>query len=798
MGVPPMIRSLFLEPTTGETPVGLMGETPMLRSQKKGKPNAARCSKSKVWNLVLGICLGFGIWNLGFPSPAGAQVANVSSQQVANAIQRGVTWVQARQLPDGSWPDNSQWRGGHTALALLALLNAGVDPHSPEMQAGMARLLETANESTYVVSLKCMVLAAADPAKYRAELTAAAQWLMRTQLENGTWNYSASVRGQDNSNTQFALMGLHEAAKAGVNIDPVVWQRSQKHFRETQLTDGGWTYRNSGPARGSAYGSMTCAGIASLFITGEQILVGRERGYIDGAAYQCGRYVENLEVLGGLGWLARRFDVRTNPQHGTWLHYYLYTLERVGMTGGLRYIGPHDWYRQGARYLVETQVNGCWNDLQDTCFSLLFLAKGLRPVLIQKLQWSGSWNLDRYDAAHLVEYISQKRHQPVAWQSVPLGAPVEDWLTAPILYVQGHEFPRFTDEDVDKLRRFVDNGGVLVFEACCSKVAFAQGFRTLAARAWPDSPPRALGLDHPIFHAAVDLDRTHGIMGIDAGCKTCVFFLPNDLSCVWEQRELQAPKGLATFAFDFGLNLAAYATGGGPLGDRLTRVELAPSRPAGAPRPATQRGVVQIARLIHDGDYNCDSKALANLADLAARVAAIDIVSREEPLDVADEAIFDHPVLIMTGHYAFQMTDPQIDNLARHLSRGGVLIAEACCGQPAFDASFRRLASALVAKMDGATDLAPLPADHPLFSGKVTEPIGTVRLRPALATALDRQTLPSPVILAATVKGRAAILYSPYDWTCGFERDKPYACRGYVEEDAVRLGLALLLFAVSY
>jgi hypothetical protein len=748
--------------------------------------------------------LGFGIWNWGFASgqalaqqPAGPN--DVTTAQVTAAIQRAVALIEKRQNADGSWPDSSQWRGGQTALSLLALLNAGVDRNSPPIQNGLAYLRTIPNEATYTAALRCMALAAADPDGYRAEITVAAQYLMRQQLDNGTWNYSPTVAGQDNSNTQFALLGLHEAAKAGVPIDPAVWLRSQKHFRDTQLTDGGWTYHNSGPAKGNAYGSMTCAGIASLFITGEQIFVGREKGYVDGAAYQCGRYAENLEVLGGLKWLTAHFDVKSNPQHGTWLHYYLYALERVGMTGGLRYIGTHDWYREGARFLVDTQQgDGHWEDLPGTCFSLLFLAKGLRPVLIQKLAWNGQWNPDHYDVSHLVDYINQKRRQSLSWQTVPVSASVEDWLAGPILYMQGHEFPRFGEEEMAKFRRYVDNGGILVFEACCSKPAFAQGFRAFAAQAFADYPLRELSLDHPIFHAAVDLDRTHGIMGIDVGCRTSVFFLPNDVSCLWEQRDLVAPKGLTAFAFDFGLNLAAYASAGGPLADRLTRVMLFPAHQNSQSRPATQRGVVQVARLIHDGDYNADPKCLVNLAELASRAAAIDIVSREEALDPGDEAIFEHPVLFMTGHYRFALSDKQIDNLARHLSRGGVLIAEACCGQPAFDASFRQLATALVGKMEGAKDLTALPSNHPLFSGQVAEPIGAVRLRPALAEALDRPTLDWPVILAVTVHGRPVILYSPYDWSCGLEHDKPFACRGYAEEDSVRLGMALLLYAVSY
>ncbi len=461
-----------------------------------------------------------------------AQPADVTSQDVAKAIQQAVDVIEAAQQPSGGWPDQSQWRGGQTALSLLALLNAGVDRNTSPIRKGLAYLHGIPNESTYVVSLRCMVLVAAGAESTNGELISATQWLTSHQLSDGTWDYSPTSPGRDNSNTQFALLGLHEAAKAGVNVDQIVWGRSQAHFNDTQNADGGWCYKfrslDNGP---SSYGSMTCAGVASLFITGEQLMAGREKGYFEGGAYQCGRYAENVHIAGGLGWLARHFTVQSNPGHGNWQYYYLYALERVGMTGGLRYIGEHDWYRLGARELLSTQRGGMWNNsLVDTCFSLLFLAKGLRPVIIQKLQWNGLWNPDRYDLAHLTEYVSLKRGQIFTWQIVPISADVEDWLTAPILYFQGHDFPKFTDRDVEKLRNFVDNGGVLVAEACCSKPAFAAGFRKFAATAFKEYPLRELSPDHPVFHAVVDLDRTHGVMGIDAACRTSVFFLPNDVS----------------------------------------------------------------------------------------------------------------------------------------------------------------------------------------------------------------------------------------------------------------------------
>jgi hypothetical protein len=92
-------------------------------------------------------------------------------------------------------------------------------------------------------------------------------------------------------------------------------------------------------------------------------------------------------------WLADNFTVTTNPavsftdsepQNGDWgrTWYYLYGLERVGALKHTTHIGEHDWYKEGATWLVDDQKgNGLWQDNQpDTCFSLLFLARATSRI----------------------------------------------------------------------------------------------------------------------------------------------------------------------------------------------------------------------------------------------------------------------------------------------------------------------------------------------------------------------------------------------------------------------------------
>jgi hypothetical protein len=64
----------------------------------------------------------------------------------------------------------------------------------------------------------------------------------------------------DNSNTQFAILGLWAARKHGVPVEEA-FDRIQQRFLDTQCADGGWPYSGRG-VPGSP--SMTCAGLLGL------------------------------------------------------------------------------------------------------------------------------------------------------------------------------------------------------------------------------------------------------------------------------------------------------------------------------------------------------------------------------------------------------------------------------------------------------------------------------------------------------------------------------------------------------
>jgi predicted Zn finger-like uncharacterized protein len=235
-----------------------------------------------------------------------------------------------------------------------------------------------------------------DPAKLRLDGGAA---VPATLAGLAVWQCDTDPAPQwvsDNSNTQFAVLGLWAAKTRGVPV-----QRSLAllvaRFHKAQNADGSWGYGVSGPQPGTP--SMTCAGLLGLAVG--QGLVNEARGKGKPAPRPAHA---DPAIKKGLAYLARQID---NP-HKPWQNdsgapqadlYFTWSVERVGVIFGLPSIGGKDWYGWGAEKLVANQkINGdqgnwlaggyfAQHPVVNTCFALLFLKQAnLAKDLTAKLQ----------------------------------------------------------------------------------------------------------------------------------------------------------------------------------------------------------------------------------------------------------------------------------------------------------------------------------------------------------------------------------------------------------------------------
>jgi hypothetical protein len=128
---------------------------------------------------------------------------------------------------------------------------------------------------------------------------------------------------------------------------------------------------------------MTSGGVSSLVICRSELLGGADYdSKLDRRAEQG--------IWDGLAWLGANFTVKENPgppdalmNAKSWQYYCLFGIERAGVLAAVRWMAGHDWYREGAAYLVErSSRQGGWShegegsdNLEDSCFALLFLKR---------------------------------------------------------------------------------------------------------------------------------------------------------------------------------------------------------------------------------------------------------------------------------------------------------------------------------------------------------------------------------------------------------------------------------------
>ncbi|MGB0739620.1 MAG: DUF4159 domain-containing protein, partial [Planctomycetaceae bacterium] len=144
-----------------------------------------------------------------------------------------------------------------------------------------------------------------------------------------------------------------------------------------------------------------------------------------------------------------------------------------------------------------------------------------------------------------------------------------------------------------------------------------------------------------------------------------------------------------------------------------------------------------------------------------------------------------------------QLPVQQQESLREYLNRGGVLFADACCGSRPFDRSFRDLIQQLFPEQE----LSVIPPDHELYSKAIGHEIGQVRRRrliPGESTASLDLRIESgvPVLEGIEIDGRLAVIYSRYDISCALEHQASLACDGYLEEDAAKLAVNVVLYSM--
>ena len=703
----------------------------------------------------------------GPPPPVkGAQDAELV-QKVKDAIDKGVKYLKKTQSGDGDWEAFvlnvvGGQKGGPSALATLALLNSGLTKDDPAVAKALEYLRKLDRERTYVVSLQTMVFAEARDKKDLPAIEKNVQWLKDKAIyKEGRltgWSYPMNTIA-DNSNTQYAVLALYAAKTAGVKIDDAFWKSIQDFYKFSQHQDqlnaraGYWSYASVGEM-GPSF-TMTVGGACGLLVANMGLDASPQQlNDSTGVAAKCGIYPDNDELAKGMYWIGARF----NFMEGKSYYYNFYGLERLGRLSGQRFIGTHDWYREGCSQLVSSQeqdgsfvvrgdktyIDTKWPVIT-TSFAMLFLSKGRTPVLISKFAWGNfrkeraenavlteldaadrpttqvGWNRKHNDCRNRVEFAARELFDgaPLSWQvydtrlqgladdNTKIDSEVGLLLQSPVVYLNGHGAMPFVTERTEFmsvpeqiLKRYVEEGGFLLGEACCGDTKFAESFEALMRRLFPGSTLKKVPPEHAIWSMFPGISPADfpDLMYLDRGCRTVAIFSPSPLAGYWEERrfvpaDARSPKTHGEKAFCLSRNIIAYATGMELPKPKLTTTKLV-DRTADSGIARSKFRALQLKYVSDEGAQPPPAAdALRNLMAYLGQTAKLDVTLNSEVLAPGDAQLSKYKFMYLHGRKPVSFSPDESDNIKANLQTGGLLLADAACNDikawKVFDQSFR-------------------------------------------------------------------------------------------------------------
>lgn len=742
--------------------------------------------------------------------------AVVSAEQVQQSLRRGCDWLYSTQREDGTWEkgnapnpggrendhDGGQF-GGRTALAVYALLASGEKHDDPRLTKAIDFLKRTEITGVYAVAMRMLAFSFLPQTDEVKRLIGRDAQLMLRMVKTqgraaGHYDYTPRVRGTNtysHSRSQYGALGMWVAAQTGFEIPQNYWALVERGWVANQDASGGWTYTHAADNSRNLplTPGMTAAGIATLFITND-FLYSRQ-------GLDCRGNVNNPAIDKGLAWMAKNMDkVATDVRYDRDFPYVsLYAIERIGVASGLKYIGDVDWYSKGAAWIVGKQnTNGSWTGTggsfvdthADSCFAMLFLARGRAPVVFNKLQYDlpeprgnnrreANWNQRPRDIANAVKWIGRQVERDLNWQIVPIDRPLRDMHDAPMLFISGNQALNFTDEQKAKLRDYALQGGIIIGHADCRAQQFSKSFVELGGQLFGEQGYefRELEESSPIYTNQAfprsAWKRKPSVQALSNGTRELMILIArDDAGRDWQQDDKRNPE-----VWELAANLYLYAV------DKRNfqfkgQTYLVDKRDA-----VKSERSLKLARLQYNGTWNPEPAGWHRLANVLHNNDKLDL--QIETVKLGEGALADFKIAHLTGTREFRLEPAEREALKAFIGNGGTLLIDAAGGSTAFASAAEAELRQLYPSINGEI----IPASDPLFASLETG----WRL-------FARQKiggLSTPRLRAFTIDGRRAIYYSAEDLSTGLMGAPIDGIVGYDATTATEITRRLILQAAK-
>jgi len=187
----------------------------------------------------------------------------------------------------------------------------------------------------------------------------------------------------------------------------------------------------------------------------------------------------------------------------------------------------------------------------------------------------GDWYWGRSAIPNMLKFIKENTNIPVN-ESTLVGEPWvsimdKELFNYPFLFMTGHGNVRFTDEEIDRLRNYLTNGGFLFAN---DSYGLDKSFREEIKKVFPDRELVELPASHVIYHCYYDfpngLPKIHKHdnkpaqgFGIFHENRLMVFYVyESDITDGWEDPEVhQDPPEKREQALKMGVNIVTWVLG---------------------------------------------------------------------------------------------------------------------------------------------------------------------------------------------------------------------------------------------
>ena len=685
--------------------------------------------------------------------------------------------------------------GGYTALATYALLASGENPNEPRIKEAVEFLKHADIVGIYAIAMRCQVwlMIPHDTPEMRALIQKDAEALFRGMNDGhlnpknrGMWDYLGQGPRLDHSVSQYGVLGLWACEQTGaIEVGTDRWKTIETAWREQQSAEGGWDY---GPVTDDLP-SMTIAGVASLFIVGDYLHAEEGIGCLGNGF--------DPWIDKGIAWINKHYD-RIGPNG-----YAMYGIERIGAASGYKHFSDHDWYVDLGRRLLNSQSDdGSFNcfdypgstNLDGTCFGLLFLSRGRAPVMMNKLDYHqlatpgvvpepANWNERPRDLANLTAFCGRQAETFLQWQIVNFQAAPEDLHDAPVLYLSGNLDLKLSAEQAEKLKTFVEEGGMVLGNADCGRDTFAKTFeglgRALFGRRFRDLPANHPIFTHEQFPAAGWRTRPT-LRGLSNGVRELMVLVPDsDPARYW-----QDPKSLKPHAemFELGANIYQYAVDR----QRWNKGDSYFIRADPAIHPAQ---TMKVARLSVGQNWDPEPGGWWRLTALLHNEDNVQL--EVFPARPGQGALTSAKVAHLTGTGDFQLDQAASLEIKSFVQNGGTLVVDAAGGSSAFATATERELKNLFGEA-AVTGLArPLPPDNAVYRLEA-HPIDTFTYR-AWARLHSVGGLKEPRVCGIQIGNRIGVYYSREDISAALVGQPVDGINGYSPQTGTAIMRNILL-----